>query len=261
VGRVYKTWNDFLDENKLPECEMIFPKNGRYQADDNGNVILDKQLSPACNVSASILLAADVATTVGGLAAGGIFFAAAFIPTVAAVPFLLPAAGITGVVTGMYAVGRSGYNLYDKYKHGEDFSFWESSEARAAYINIVAGSLGFAGAGANVMMSTLISQGFNVGNGARAAMNTVNVINLAASGVGLANSTYDVFKQWWDDNETPSALTIIQLSASVLFFGQAVYNFTTANMVVEETQARELRDYNDSLRSNRHRKTFSKLIK
>jgi hypothetical protein len=119
VGRVYKTWNDFLDENKLPECEMIFPKNGRYQADDNGNVILDKQLSPACNVSASILLAADVATTVGGLAAGGIFFAAAFIPTVAAVPFLLPAAGITGVVTGMYAVGRSGYNLYDKYKHGE----------------------------------------------------------------------------------------------------------------------------------------------
>jgi hypothetical protein len=119
VGRVYQTWNDFLDENKLPECEMIFPKNGRYQADDNGNVILDKQLSPACNVSASILLAADVATTVGGLAAGGIFFAAAFIPTVAAVPFLLPAAGVTGLVTGAYALGRSGYNLYDKYKHGE----------------------------------------------------------------------------------------------------------------------------------------------
>jgi hypothetical protein len=261
VGRVYQTWNDFLDENKLPECEMIFPKNGRYQADANGNVILDKQLSPACNVSASILLAADVATTVGGLAAGGIFFAAAFIPTVAAVPFLLPAAGVTGLVTGAYALGRSGYNLYDKYKHGENLSFWESSEARAAYINIVAGSLGFVGAGANVMMSNLISQGFNVGNGARAAMNTVNVINLGASGVGLANSSYDVFKQWWDDNETPSPLTIIQLSASVLFFGQAVYNFRTANMVVEETQARELRDYNDSLRSNRHRKTFSKLIK
>jgi hypothetical protein len=92
-------------------------------------------------------------------------------------------------------------------------------------------------------------------------MDTVNVINLGASGVGLANSSYDVFKQWWDDNETPSPLTIIQLSASVLFFGQAVYNFRTANMVVEETQARELRDYNDSLRSNRHRKTFSKLIK
>lgn len=38
-----------------------------------------------------------------------------------------------------------------------------NSEARGCYINIVAGSLGFVGAGASTLVSQLVSEGVNVG--------------------------------------------------------------------------------------------------
>lgn len=41
--------------------------------------------------------------------------------------------------------------------------FFESSEARGAYLNIVAGGLGFVGAGTNVIFSQLVSQGVQIG--------------------------------------------------------------------------------------------------
>lgn len=84
-------------------------------------------------------------------------------------------------------------------------------------------------------------------------VNTVGVLNMSAGGVSLANSGYEVFDQWYNENQTPSALTILQLSSSVLFFGHAVYNFKGAQTIIDETQAQVLQDYQDSLRSNRHR--------
>lgn len=38
-----------------------------------------------------------------------------------------------------------------------------NSEARGAYLNIVAGSLGFVGAGANAALAQLVSNGVNIG--------------------------------------------------------------------------------------------------
>lgn len=158
-----------------------------------------------------------------------------------------------------------------------------NSEARAAYLTIVAGSLGFVGAGAQVALSQMIQRGVNISQvmdfpskyfgifdllktvfyfqGARVVVNTINITNLGASGVNIANSTYDVVNRWRDDNERPSALAILQLSTSVLFFGHAVYNFRSATTIIDETQAKVLQNYQDSLRSNRHRKTFTKMMK
>lgn len=78
-GRMYKTWNDYVTNNTLPQCTMILPKNGLYQYDPNYKVteyistawvqILD---SPACAVKTKVLKGIDitantlsVATTVG----------------------------------------------------------------------------------------------------------------------------------------------------------------------------------------------------
>ncbi|KAJ8965250.1 hypothetical protein NQ314_004262 [Rhamnusium bicolor] len=91
------------------------------------------------------------------------------------------------------------------------------------------------------------------GHGAGAVVNTIGFVNIGASGVSVLNSGYDVFDQWYNENQRPSLLTIVQLSSSVLFFGNAVYNFKTCSTIVEETQSRILQDYQESLRSNRHR--------
>ncbi|XP_064211943.1 uncharacterized protein LOC100141681 [Tribolium castaneum] len=258
-GRVYRTWNSYLTENKLPECEMILPLNGRYQADERGRVILERHLSPVCGVGSKILQGTDIANTAAGIISGGIFIAAA-IPAITVAPVALVAAGATGLGVGLYSLGRSAYTLYDRKAHKETISF-ANSEARGAYLNIVAGSLGFVGAGANIAISQLAAKGFNIGQGATVTVNMINVANIGASGISVANSGYDVFDQWWSENQTPSMLTIIQLSSSILFFGHAVYNFKSVGAMVEESQARTLKDYQDSLRSNRHRKTFNKMMK
>lgn len=88
---------------------------------------------------------------------------------------------------------------------------------------------------------------------AQMAVTALNVANVGTSGVGIANSTYEVLQQWMVNEQPPSMLTIVQLSSSLLFFGHAVYNFRTTATIIEETQANVISDYQKSLRSNRHR--------
>ena len=119
VGRVYDSWNGYLANNKLPKCRMIFPKNGRYEADGNGDVILGEQMSPVCGVQNRILEGADIASAVGGIASGGVMVAATSISAVATAPLVLPLAGAAGLAVGAYSLGRSAYALYDRHVHKE----------------------------------------------------------------------------------------------------------------------------------------------
>lgn len=258
TGRVYQTWEQYLKKNKLPERKMTLPLNGRYTV-ENDEVLLEQHLSPACQLDSKLLQLGDAVGMVAGLASGAVFVIA-LIPAVTIGPAFVVSAMVGGAAAGVWAIGRSIHALVDRNSHKESMSF-ANSEARGAYLNILAGSLGFAGAGANLAVAQLATRGFNIGRGAIYACNTVGFLNITASGVSLVNSGYDVFDQWYNEQQTPSALTIIQLSSSVLFFGHAVYNFKPAGTIIEESQAKVLRDYQDSLRSNRHRKTFSKLMK
>lgn len=84
-------------------------------------------------------------------------------------------------------------------------------------------------------------------------VNVITVSNIGVNGLGVANNTYEMIDQWRRENAAPSLLAVVQLTSSVLFFGNAVYNFRSASVIVEETQTQVLQDYQDSLRSNRHR--------
>ncbi|XP_060536449.1 uncharacterized protein LOC132708259 isoform X2 [Cylas formicarius] len=257
--RVYQSWRQYLTRNKLPECEMTVPSDGRYQTSDNF-VLLEKHLSPACHKDAKILQAVDTTSTVAGVLSGGVFVAAA-IPAITVAPFVLIGSAVVGAVVGGYAIGRSSYQIHDRRVHNQSMSF-ANSEARGAYLNILAGSLGFVGAGANTVLTQLAARGANIGQGARILANTIAVAKVGASGASLLNSGHEViFEQWIKENRTPSRLALLQLATSMLFFTNSVVNFKTASTIVEESQTRVLQDYADSLRSNRHRKTFTKLTK
>ena len=45
-GRVYKNWEDFLKNNRLPNCTLFYPKNGVYSTGD-GEVKVENGISPA----------------------------------------------------------------------------------------------------------------------------------------------------------------------------------------------------------------------
>lgn len=87
--------------------------------------------------------------------------------------------------------------------------------------------------------------------GAGAAIKTIGFVNLGASGASMLNSGYDVIDHWVQENSTVSLLTIIQLKSSILFFGNVIHHKDPRD--IDETQARTLQNYQESLRNNRLR--------
>lgn len=94
---------------------MVLPRNGKYQGNETGNVLLEKHLSPACQVSAKVLRGLDVTTAVLGLGSIGVC-ASAVIPAITIAPL---AAGIVTAAVGVYTVARTSANLVDRHIHDE----------------------------------------------------------------------------------------------------------------------------------------------
>ncbi|KAJ8963322.1 hypothetical protein NQ318_018791 [Aromia moschata] len=227
TGRSYNTWQEYVSRNKLHKCQMILPQNGRYEVDENDE-------------------GADFINTAGGLISGGIFVAAA-IPTVAVAPAAIVAGGIIGLGVGIYSLGRGAYTLYDRKKHKETLNFI-NSEARGAYLNIVASSLGFVWSRCDGSCFT----------GASAAVKTIGFAKMSADSLSILNAGCDLITHW--SNETrASLLTLIQLRSCILFFGNVVYTFEMAS--IDVTDVKTLQDNHESFRNNRRRKALRLLKK
>lgn len=74
-ARIYKNWKDYLNNNTLPKCLMIVPKNGKYQCNIHSkvtqystNVWIEILRSPACKTSKTVLKAVDTTFNVVGIA-------------------------------------------------------------------------------------------------------------------------------------------------------------------------------------------------
>jgi len=103
-ARVYKNWSDYKNCNTIPECIMILPKDGCYQADkrqpiteDYSTVWLEIIDSPACSLQKKLCNGLDIASTVVGIGGIGLSIASMFTPI--------------GPVVG--AAGKSIYNSYN----------------------------------------------------------------------------------------------------------------------------------------------------
>jgi hypothetical protein len=70
-GRVYKNWQDYLDNNTIPECDLCYPSNGVYSA-VNGVVEVEFGISPAGRTGAKILNGLDFGGAVLGVGAAGV---------------------------------------------------------------------------------------------------------------------------------------------------------------------------------------------
>lgn len=116
--RVYKTWKDYITNNKLPACLMVLPKDGRYKGDAEDKVLLETHLTPSCHVKADVLKGLDITSTVLGVGSGAVF-AAAMIPAITVAPLALVGAGIVGAGVGVYSLVRSTINLIDRHSHKE----------------------------------------------------------------------------------------------------------------------------------------------
>jgi hypothetical protein len=62
--RVYKNWDDFLENNQLPEGKYCYPRGGVYDGDENDKVILEFGKTPASNFKSKLFSVLDIAGTV-----------------------------------------------------------------------------------------------------------------------------------------------------------------------------------------------------
>jgi hypothetical protein len=78
-GRVYKNWQDYLDNNTIPECVLCYPRNGVYTA-VNGAVEVEFGITPAGRQGSKVLQGLDVGGTAINVGATGILTAGLFVP-------------------------------------------------------------------------------------------------------------------------------------------------------------------------------------
>jgi hypothetical protein len=78
-SRVYKDWQDYLNNNTLPNCIICYPKSGIYSA-RNGVVELEFGISPAGNVGSRFRKALDLIQPVVNMGASMMKTASTFSP-------------------------------------------------------------------------------------------------------------------------------------------------------------------------------------
>lgn len=78
-ARVYRNWQDYLENNKLPECAICYPKNGIYSA-KNGVVQVQFGISPAGEASAKFLKDLDSIGALLAVNASRVAVTSLFIP-------------------------------------------------------------------------------------------------------------------------------------------------------------------------------------
>jgi len=78
-GRVYKSWQHYLDTNTMPECVLCYPRNGVYSAVKDA-VDVEFGVSPAGRTGAKILNAVDIGGIVLSVGAAGALAAGLFVP-------------------------------------------------------------------------------------------------------------------------------------------------------------------------------------
>jgi hypothetical protein len=78
-GRVYEGWQDYLENNTIPESVLCYPRNGVYSA-VKGAVDVEFGISPAGRTGAKVFQGLDIGGTVLSVGAAGTLMAGLFLP-------------------------------------------------------------------------------------------------------------------------------------------------------------------------------------
>ncbi|XP_075226437.1 uncharacterized protein LOC142327352 [Lycorma delicatula] len=112
-SRTYKDWDDFIKNNVLPKCYIIYPKCGRYASHTETNIYVEKfidlrfEKSVACSKTRKVKIALDITAGIGCAVA-----TTALMANPVSAPIL---AGI--ILTGSYNVGSNVVKLKDISNH------------------------------------------------------------------------------------------------------------------------------------------------
>ncbi|XP_029666934.1 uncharacterized protein LOC115237798 [Formica exsecta] len=262
-GRVYKSWADYIENNNLPKCTMVVPKDGFYQADSSYPITEDKSTvwlevidSPACTFSKQICDGMDIVSAIAGFGTVGLSVASMFTP-------LAPAVLVTGLVasgaSGVWTVVRSSQQLVDRKSHEESIDILDK-EALPHWLGIAGTIFGFGSLGGSAALSKAAASGQTVPTFAKVAFNTVQGGNLFLNGAGIIYQGYNMIDKYMTD-KTIDKIEALHLAIHIMFFTGAVVKIQFANDIIESTQGKIINDHRDTLRKKNLRKKFNRVVR
>ncbi|KAJ9584756.1 hypothetical protein L9F63_020906 [Diploptera punctata] len=222
--RVYKDWQDFLENNKLPDCLMCYPCRGRYFRLNN-QVQIDKQVSPQGRISSKVLKGFDITTTVVSCATVGLGVASLFVPV--AWPILIGVAG-ANLATGGYSAGRNIAQLRDRDAHQQTIGL-KDAESRNCYLGIVGSALGVASGGAVAAAATAAQVGSSITKVGEVAIKSISATSFTVSSLGIVNGVVNIVQKRRQDITN---LDIFHVTSSVLYFTNSVISNDQANILI-----------------------------
>ncbi|XP_050592609.1 uncharacterized protein LOC126923314 isoform X1 [Bombus affinis] len=261
-ARMYKTWNDYVTNNTLPQCTMILPKGGLYQYDPNYKVteyistawiqILD---SPACTVKTKVLKGIDitantlsVATTIG-------FGVASMLTPIA--PAVFAAGLIQSGICGTWIIARNSHKLVDFAKHKQSI-IPTNKKAFPAWLGIGSTALSLGANGGTMLLSKAFEKGSSVGVAAKAAYNSLILSNLSMNGIGIVYQGYCLIDKYKTERDV-DFLDIVIFTSHVLFFSNALLNTRLAGELIESSKGTIFEKFKAALRISRLKEEFDKM--
>lgn len=235
VGRVYKDFQDWKDNNVLPPGKVCYPLNGHLQRNCKGYVQTRCKSTPYGSSSSKVIKTADISTGVLGIvgAIGTVFLTGGV-----ALPFV-----VAGVGSAIYTTGRSVYHLVDRGSHGQSLNPFESHETFSLWLGIGANVISFGAMGATIRLSTLAFQGKNISQGFRVLVNIINGTSIGVNSIAVANSL--AYMAIHFEEMTP--LDVLMQVASVAFWAKSVFSYKPAAKIVKEIHNQVLNGYSTAL--------------
>lgn len=123
TGRVYKTFEDWRQNNNLPATKILYPRDGhlRLKQNEEGKVDCVLEDSAECARPVKTLMACDIASGTLGILAG----IGAAIATGGTALVMMGAVAATAT----YGAGRTGFKIKDRLLHKETVNPFKNSEA------------------------------------------------------------------------------------------------------------------------------------
>ncbi|XP_075228235.1 uncharacterized protein LOC142328408 [Lycorma delicatula] len=153
--RQYESWSDFLSNNKLPKCMIMYPQNGLYKGTDSLEVICE--MSVACSLKSIIKNGLDFGVNFAAVCSAGVLICN---PVGAGT---LIAAGAISSVSGLYALGSGVSKLHDIEKHEGGIDFKDSKTNLVVAEMLISGvggcAVGAAAAFKGIKVGTVIVEG------------------------------------------------------------------------------------------------------
>ncbi|CRK87924.1 CLUMA_CG001710, isoform A [Clunio marinus] len=235
VGRVYKDFQDWKENNVLPPGKVCYPLNGHLQRNCKGYVQTRCKSTPYGSNQSKVMKTADISTGVIGIvgAIGTVFLTGG-----AALPFV-----VAGVGSAIYTTTRSIYHLVDRGNHGQTLSPFENHETFSLWLGIGANVISFGAMGATIRLSTLAFQGKNISQTFRAFVNIINGTTLGVNSVAVANSLAYMAIHF----EDMSPMDMLMQVASVAFWAKSVFSYKPASTIVKEIHNQVLNGYSTAL--------------